>query len=289
MINAAHFIDLDILLKTESKPWIVSKENPNIPILKMEPSDFKLFQSGIYRNQNNKLEFNGKTFYLSSEFMNKVKLAAKKHRADISNLAISMQEYLNKELVENIPFALDMSIFNPIINQDDDIYIICSKNSKRNYEKQILKLEEKLKELGLQIKKYYFISETFFNRNEDDISHLKVKLILQHLIGLKTEMDKIVNEEITDYTQITFYDDSKSAIELAKRINHVLESLLLKTEKEVKLKVKEKIFKVDNILVVKEYTHNKSKKFNETIVELEYSNVIKNFESFNFSSLKGLR
>ena len=124
------------------------------------------------------------------------------------------------------------------------------------------------------------------NRNEDDISHLKVKLILQHLIGLKTEVDKIVNEEIKDYTQITFYDDSKSAIELSKRINNVLESLLMKTEKDVKLKVKDRMKNVDNVLVVKEYTHNKSKKFLETIVQLEYSNVIKNFESFNFSFSK---
>lgn len=282
----SHFIDIDIILRAEAKPWVVSKDNPNIPILKIEPSDFKLFQSGIYKSQNNKLDFNGKSFYLSNEFMNKVKLSAKKYKADVANLAISMQEYLNKELIENVPFTLDMSIFNPIINQDDDIYIICSKNTKKNYEKQILKFEEKLKELGLQVKNYYFISETFSNRNDDDISHIKVKLILQHLIGLKTETDKIVNEEITDYDQITFYDDSKPTIELAKRINNVLESLLIKTDKEVKLKVKDKIQNVDNILVVKEYTHNKSKKFNETIVELEYSNVIKNFENFNFSSSK---
>ena len=282
----AHFIDLDIILKTESKPWIVSKENPNIPILKIEPADFKTFQSGIYRNQNNKIEFNGKTFWLSNEAMNKVKLAAKKYRADLSNLAISMQEYLNPQLIENIPFQIDLSLFNSIINTDDDIYIICSKNNKRNYEKQIQKLEEDLKEKGLQIKNFYYISETFMNRNEDDIANLKVKLILQHLIGLKTDGDKIVNEEITDYTQISFYDDSKPAIELAKRINHLLESLLMKTEKDVKLKVKDKIQNVDNVLVVKEYTHNKSKKFLETIVELEYSNVIKNFESFNFSFSK---
>lgn len=279
----AHFIDLDIILKTESKPWIVSKENPNIPILKMEPSDFKLFQSGIYRNQNNKIEFNGKTFWLSNEFMNKVKLSAKKYRADVSNLAISLQEYLNPQLIENIPFELDLSIFNSIINTDDDIYIICSKNTKRNYEKQIEKLEEKLKEKGLKIKDFYYISETFQNRDEDNISHLKVKLILQHLIGLKTEGDKIINEEITDYTKITFYDDSKPTIELAKRINHVLESLLIKTEKDVKLKVKDKIYEVDNVLVVKEYTHNKSKRFNETIVELEYTNVIKNYENFKLN------
>jgi len=283
----AHFIDLDIILKTESKPWIVSKENPNIPILKMEPSDFKVFVSGIYKNQNNKIEFNGKTFWLSNDFMNKVKLSAKKYRADISNLAISLQEYLNPQLIENIPFEVDLSIFNSIINTDDDIYIICSKNTKRNYDKQIQKLESDLKEKGLKIKEFYYISETFMNRDEDIISHLKVKLILQHLIGLKTEGDKITNEEITDYIKITYYDDSKPTIELAKRINQVLESLLLKTEKEVKLKVKDKIQNIENVLVVKEYTHNKSKKFNETIVDLEYTNVVKNFESFNFSFSKG--
>ena len=78
----AQFIDLDIILKTESKPWIVSKDNPNIPIMKMNPHDFKIFQSGIYRSHNNKIEFNGKTFWLSTDFMNKVKLASKKHKAD---------------------------------------------------------------------------------------------------------------------------------------------------------------------------------------------------------------
>jgi hypothetical protein len=277
----SHFIDIDILIKNDSKPWIISKDNPNIPIMKIEPTDFKIFKSGIFRNQNNKIDFNGKTFWLSNDFMNKVKLSAKKYKADISNLAISLQEYLNKDVTDNISFEIDMSIFNSIINTNDDIYIICSKNTKKNYEKAINKLEDKMKEIGLQIKNFYYISETFFNRNDDDISHLKVKLILQHLIGLKTESDKITNEEITNYKQISFYDDNKSAIELAKRINNVLESLLVKTDKEIKLKIKDEIKNGENVLVVKEYTHNKSKKFLETIVELEYSNVIKNFENYN--------
>jgi hypothetical protein len=277
----SHFIDIDILIKNDSKPWIISKDNPNIPIMKIEPTDFKIFKSGIFRNQNNKMDFNGKTFWLSNDFMNKVKLSTKKYKADISNLAISLQEYLNKDVTDNISFEIDMSIFNSIINTNDDIYIICSKNTKKNYEKAINKLEDKMKEIGLQIKNFYYISETFFNRNDDDISHLKVKLILQHLIGLKTESDKITNEEITNYKQISFYDDNKSAIELAKRINNVLESLLVKTDKEIKLKIKDEIKNGENVLVVKEYTHNKSKKFLETIVELEYSNVIKNFENYN--------
>jgi len=74
----AHFIDLEIILKLESKPWVVDKNNPNVPILKIEKSDFNLYQSGIYKSHGNKLSFNGKTFWLPNEFMNLLKVKTKK-------------------------------------------------------------------------------------------------------------------------------------------------------------------------------------------------------------------
>jgi hypothetical protein len=277
----AHFIDLEIILKLESKPWIVDKNNPNVPILKIEKSDFNLYQSGIYKSHGNKLNFNGKTFWLPNEFMNLLKIKTKKLKIDISNLGISMQEFLNPEVSKNIDFDLDMSIFNNVINTNDDIYIICSKNNKSIFENQILQLEEELKELGLSIKKYYFISETFYNKNEDNISYLKSKLLLQHLLGLKTDGDILTSEKIDDYNQITYYDDNLKSISLAKDLNKLLESLLLKTSSDIKLTVKDKIKNDDNFLIIKEYTHNKANKFNEFQIQLEYSNIVKSFENFN--------
>jgi len=70
---------------------------------------------------------------------------------------------------------------------------------------------------------------------------------------------------------------------LSKNANDVIEKLLLNTDDNIKLKVKEKIKSVENVLIVKEFTHNKSKKFIETIIPVEYSNVIKSFENFTFS------
>ena len=277
----AHFIDLEIILKIESKPWIVDKNNPNVPILKIEKSDFNLYQSGIYKSHGNKLNFNGKTFWLPNEFMNLLKIKTKKLKIDISNLGISMQEFLNPEVSKNIDFDLDMSIFNNVINTNDDIYIICSKNNKSIFENQILQLEEELKELGLSIKKYYFISETFYNKNEDNISYLKSKLLLQHLLGLKTDGDILTSEKIDDYNQITYYDDNLKSISLAKDLNKLLENLLLKTSSDIKLTVKDKIKNDDNFLIIKEYTHNKANKFNEFQIQLEYSNIVKSFENFN--------
>ena len=278
----AHFIELDIILKTESKPWIVDKLNPNIPIMKMDISEFNLFKSGVYKYQGNKISFNGKVFWLSNEFMNKLKVKCKKYKVDISNLGVSMQEFLNPEVIENIKFDIDISLFRPIINTNDDIYIICSKNTKSNFEKQISKLEEKLEEIGLKVKKYYYISETFYNKDDDEISYLKSKLILQHLLGLKTDGDKLSNEEVESYNQITFYDDNLKSIQMCRDINNILENLLLKTEKEIKLLVKDKIKNDDNLLLIKEFTHNKANRFKEYNVQLEYSNIIKSFENFKF-------
>ena len=69
---------------------------------------------------------------------------------------------------------------------------------------------------------------------------------------------------------------------MCRDINNILENLLLKTEKEIKLLVKDKIKNDDNLLLIKEFTHNKANRFKEYNVQLEYSNIIKSFENFKF-------
>ena len=102
------------------------------------------------------------------------------------------------------------------------------------------------------------------------------------LLGNKIESEKFVEENITDYNQITFYDDDQLSIQTALNINSVLEKYLLLTEDSTKILIKDKIKKDDNFLIIKEYTHNKSKKFNEHNVQLELNNVIKSFENWKW-------
>lgn len=277
----AHFIDINILIEMDSKPWIVSKDNPNVPIMKMEEYQFNLFKSGIFQKQNNKLKFNGETFWLSNEFMNRLKIACKKNKKDISNLAVSMQEYLNPEITKDAKFKINMDIFKSI-NNNEDIYIICSKNNRENYKYQIEKLNENLKLMGLHIKNFYFISETFYNKNDDEISYNKIKLLLQHLLGRKFEGNTITDKEITKYSNIYYYDDNKKSIKLSESINKILEKSLFNSNKELQSQVKSIINSSDSKLIVREYTNNKRNKFNETIVLLEYPNIIKTFENFKY-------
>ena len=146
----------------------------------------------------------------------------------------------------------------------------------------ISKIEDKLKENGLFIKKFYYISETFYNRNSDDISHKKVRLLLQHLIGLKTEGDKFTDEELESYSEISYYDDEESAISLAKDSNNLLTVLLSNTDKSTRDVIKESLKYEGKILVVNYLTGNKVNRYITTKVDVQFGNLIKTFESFKY-------
>lgn len=276
----AHFFDLDTLISADNKVWIVSKTNPNIPILKINKSDFNLIRKGIYKNQNNKIVFSGDVFWLPEDLMNKIKIRCKSTKTDISTLSFSMQEFMNSDLVENIEYKINIENLVHVKNKTDDIYIICSKNTKRNYEYFISKLEEKMKEIGLQVKKYYFISETFYNRDEIEISHRKIRLLLQHIIGLKTDFDKFTDQQLEEYDEIEFYEDEISTIEMLKDCLKTLDFILSKSEPEIKDKIKEKLKSNNKNIVANLVTPNRINKFIKTKIEVKFPNLIRTFESF---------
>jgi hypothetical protein len=278
----AHFFDLDVMLNTNSKVWIVDKTIPNIPIMKISESDFNLIKKGIYKSQGNSIDFGGHTYWIPTEMFEKLKIKAKNHRADISNLAFSMQEYMNKELIENLEYTINLDNVLHLKNTDDDIYVICSKNNKRNYEAMISKIEDKLKENGLVVKKFYYISETFYNRNSDDISHKKVRLLLQHIIGLKTDGDKFIDEKLEQYEEVFFYDDEENTIKLAKESNRVLTVILSNTESNIKDNIKDELKSSKHTLYVNYATNNKVNRFVTTKVDIQFSNLITVFESFKW-------
>lgn len=278
----AHFYDIDTILVADSKVWIVNRANPNTPIVKINQSEFNLIKNGIYKGHNSKLTIGGKSYFLTTELLELIKIKCKTFKCDISNLIFSMQEFINKDVIENIDYDINISNILHLKNTDDHIYFICSKNNKSNYEMMIKKVENKLEENGLVIKNYYYISETFYNRNEDQISHKKVRLLLQHLIGLKTDGDKFTDEKIESYNELYFYDDELGAIDLAIDSNKVLQIILSNTEPSIKSGIKDIIKSGDHILYVNEVSPNKVNRFKTTKVDLQWSNLIKAFEKFNW-------
>lgn len=276
----AHFFDLNSLITMNSKVWIVNTRTPNKPLIRISKSEFNLLRKGVYKKDNINFNIDGQTYWLSEELFNKIKIKSKNNNVNISELSFSMQEFMNKDIIESSDFTIHLENIRHLKNSQDDIYVICSKNSKRSYESLIEKLEEKLLEFGLKIKNFYFVSETFYNRDRDDIVHKKVRLVLQHIIGLKTADTKFTEEEITKYDQVSLYDDDINTIKLAKGINDVLQFLVKNSDDEVKEKVKEVLKMEECELIINQVTFNKVNPFITTKVELNLNKIVRTFENF---------
>ena len=277
----AHFFDIETILVMGSKVWIVDKSNPKVPIIKISRSDFNLIKSGIYKSQNNSIDFGGSTYWVPEKLMNTLKVKCKNLKIDITKLIFSMQEYMNPEIIETLDYDINIENLQHLKNTTDDIYFICSKNTKKNYEKMIKKIEEKLENIGLIVKKYYFISDTFYNRDLDEVAHKKVRLLLQHLIGMKTEGDKFIDEELQKYDEVEFYEDDDNTVSLAIDCNSLLQLIINNSASDIKSKIKD-LLKSETNLYVNFVSPNKVKRFTTKKVKLEYSNVIKTFERFKF-------
>jgi hypothetical protein len=230
----AHFYDIDCLVNLNQKAWIVDKLHPNIPILKISESDFNLFSSGIYRSQGNKIDFNGKEFWLPNDFVNKIKVKIKKSGVNLANLAISMQEFLNKDIIQNMSFQLNLDIVKDLKNKEEDIYIICSKQTRRAYSIVLEKVKESLKEEGISIKGIYFVSETFYSQKRDEVKWDKLVIFTEHLTGYKVESKRFVDKEVKSYSEIYYYDNATDTQKYSDYINDIIKNLVKNTDSGLK-------------------------------------------------------
>lgn len=283
-MQKAIFIDLNVLLKTENQAWVVDKKNANIPILKISKSDFKLIKSGIFKSQGNRIDFNGTIFYLPNDLMNKIKIKTKSNNLDFSNLGISLQEFMNPNIIEKMEFEIDKKFIYELQNKLDDIYIICSNQTKRSYESIIEKIKDEFLINGLKIKTFYPISENFMNQNDDDIKFKKMRLLLQHLVGYKTNGLSFEDKEITRYNEIHFFDNNLNANKISLEINNLLEFLLARTDDGLRTVIKENVNDFRPKLWVHKITDNEyNKKISDKVI-LNISKIVKTFEKFNLYS-----
>lgn len=282
----AHFFDLNTLITINSKVWIVENTNPNIPLLRISKHEFNLIKKGVYKNFNIKVKLSGNEYWISEEIYNNLKVSCKNKKANIADLAFSMQEFMNPEIIEKGDYQIHIENIRHLKNTQDDIFIICSKNSKKAYDPIIEKLEDKIKEFGLTIKKYFFISETFYNKDKSEIVTAKIKLLLQFLIGLKIEDNKFINQEVERYDEVTLYEDDINSIKMITNANDTLHFLVSNTEESLKEQIRTTIKDKECEIMIKQVTFNKANIFIDSKVELQWRNIVRKFESFKYDLFK---
>lgn len=275
----AHIIDTEILMSVPASAWIIDKDRPNIPVMKIDRDQLEVLSSGIYRKQNNRMDFDGKTYWLPNDLMDTLILKCKKSNSDPTNLALSIQEFLNPGLMDRIEPTFDMSILNHIMNTPDHIYLICSTNTEKAMKGHMEKLSVKIKDEGLDVKGTYYLTESWKRKENDTLSNKKIQLCIQHLIGLKMSGEGFSDEDNTTYHRVEFYDRSHHVIETGKKVNELLFRMVEKSEKNLIPIIKERVKGRDLVLTLNRWTDNRMNRIEKTLVPVSYSNIA-SFESF---------
>ena len=274
--------DIDTILVIDSEVWIVDKTKPNIPIFKIPEYEFNQIKSGIYKSQNNKIIFNGKVYWLSSKLYEEIKVRAKNYKTDLNNLGISLQEFLNKNIIDNKNIEIKIDFLNKLLkNKTDDNYIICSKLTRINYDSIIKKVEDKLNEEGIIIKKFIPINETFYDKDDDFVHYKKIEFLLRLLTGYKIQDKKFIDKQNKQYKTVNFYDIDLGTLRINGDINSYLKTILNNTTSGLKEVIKENIDLIKPLLEINQLTTNKHNPIISKSVLIEYSNLFKTFESFN--------
>jgi len=262
------FFDLDnTLWYIKSDIWVIDKNEPSKPIIKISPIEFVLIKSGIYNKDGTLVEYNGERFYISNDMVERIQRKIKKIR--VSNLGISYSEYFDNDIWDKKDVQLLLNNIKHLIGKNVEIGILTARSDRKKHANLLNKLRLKLKEYGLEVDKIYFVSETIKSGGYlDKVLYNKNKVLLEHLIGLTIEDKKFVPIKKDAYNKVYFYDDIKSNIISANKLQEYFDSLIRYSDDECVEYINNRLDNNKLELVNNLVTNNELNPFETTIIEL---------------------
>lgn len=262
------FFDLDnTLWYIKSDVWVIDKNNPSKPIIKISPVEFALIKSGIYIKDNISLDYNNEKYYISKDMLERIQ--RKKKNIRVFNIGISYSEGFDDDLLNKKDVNLLLNNIKHLIGTNVEIGVLTARSDRDKHSELLNKLRGKLIEHGLEITKIYFVSDSIrmvgFN---DQVAYNKNKVLLEHLIGLTIDDNKFVPIKKDSYNKVYFYDDVKSNIMSANNLQEYFDVLVRNSDDECIEFINNRFNKTDLILSNNLISNNEMNPFEKTEVKL---------------------
>lgn len=266
MLKHISFWDLDdTLWENDYKVWIIDKNNPSKPVLILDPVEFALIKKGHYRKDHVVLDYNGQKYWISNDIAEKLK--RRQRTENIERFGISLMPMVDRELLNKSKLnILTRNIEHIKSEKFVDIGLLTARSNQRNNSDLLNKLRVELKNMGIDIKKIFFVGKSVYI-GQNYVS--KMVILLEHLVGFKIRGGKFVALKQDWYPRVDFYDDDPQNINYANDIQKFFDEILRKTDDEIHSIIMERLDSTK--LLLKNYlvTTNEINKFVESRVELK--------------------
>ena len=263
------FFDLDnTMWYIKSDIWVIDKENPSVPILKISQIEFALIKSGIYTKDDIQIEYNGETFFISKDMMERI--LRKKKNIRLCNIGISYAEFFDDDILNKKDVQILLNNVKHLIGKNIEIGVLTARSDRKKHANLLNKLRNKLKEYGLEIDKIYFVSESIRSIGyQDKVIYDKNKILLSHLVGLSIEDNHFVPIKKESYNKIYFYDDVKSNIFNVNNLQEYFDYLVRNSDSECVEFINTRLENNTLLLVNNLVTNNEVNPFETTTIKLK--------------------
>lgn len=265
--NNINFFDLDgVLWKTYSKVWVIDKEDPSKPIIRLNTTEITDILLGISFNDKLKIEYNGEEFYISNKLFNKI---TKKKKIAIERLGLSWLEYYDEKHINNTKVDILLDNISHLRGKKEIVCILTGRAYQERHAGLLNHLRKKLIDIGIELFKIYFISKKFYIKHNSQISLDKSHVLLEHMIGIKIEDGKFVPKKQDWYSEVSFYDDQKMNIDYANDMQTLFERIMKKTDDELYLTIINRINNNNLKLTTHLVTGNETNRFVSNFITLK--------------------
>ena len=260
--------DLDnTLWYIKSDIWVIDKNKPSIPILKISSIEFALIKSGIYVKDDIKIEYNNESFFISVDMMERIQRRNKNVR--LGNIGISYSEFFDDDILNKKDVQLLLNNIKHLIGKNIEIGVLTARSDRKKHSNLLNKLRLKLKEYGLEIDKIYFVAESIRTTGyQDKVIYDKNKILLSHLIGLNIEDNHFVPIKKDAYSKIYFYDDVKSNILNINSLQDYFDFLVRNSDDECVSFINNRLENNTLLLVNNLITNNELNPFETKVIKL---------------------
>lgn len=289
MNSTIHFFDLDgTLWGIKTKAWIIDKNNPSVPLIILDNGELIDILFGVYKKDEIVVEYNGQKFWISKKILKKINKIRPNLKED--KLGVSFIEKVNPVFYKNLTFYKE-NIKHLVGVKDIDIGILSARFSEENDQKILALLREELDNIGLEINKFYYVSDHYIPRTNDRVNYKKLNILLEHLTGFKIVSDHFVPIKQNSYQNVYFYDDEFQNINVANQLQDIFEEYLRNTDEEVYDSIMKRIHNNVPTLYTNLVTNNSLNRFKTSKIilkepkkfpiKIEEKNTLLRFDKFN--------
>lgn len=268
-IKSIHWFDLDgTLWQTPAKWWIVDKNDPDKPLLRITQYEGGLILSGHWRGDEKYLRYNGMDGWISKDMWDAIN---KKKQLRPEDLGVSWREFTDAKIIEShaedIVFHIDriahLRDTNHVIN------LLTARGNKKAHAILLDKLNSELSTINLNV------SESHFVNDPETAVHIqgttgtrKCLTMLQNIVGFAIEGGQFVPKACEKYDISHFYDDEDKNIEDCHQVNKYLYGLLESTMPKLKDQIARDILERKPRLMLNLVSTNKLNPFTTSEVRI---------------------